>query len=151
MPIPHSLPEFSPIAFGAAEFGTGVRMDQALRLVETYVAAGGNLLDTANVYGAWAADGVGASERVLGSVVRRLGIESQALVATKVGHPAFGDHYLKPAHFLSPEVLRRDLEESMERLGLDRVDLLYLHRDDGTTPVGEILDVIDQPRWGAWE
>jgi aryl-alcohol dehydrogenase-like predicted oxidoreductase len=65
------------------------------------------------------------------------------VIATKGGHPAAGEGYLRPEDFLAPEVLARDVAESLERLGVDTIDLYWLHRDDPRRPLGEILEALN--------
>jgi aryl-alcohol dehydrogenase-like predicted oxidoreductase len=132
-----------PICCGVAELGTRVDRDASFRLLDAYVAAGGNFFDSAHCYGFWAPDGLGASERTLGAFLRERGIRDRAVIATKGGHPDAGPGYCRPERFLAPEVIASDVQESLERLATNHIDLYYLHRDDGTTPVDEVLDALD--------
>lgn len=136
--------QVAPLGLGTGGFGTRLKEPEVDRLVERYAAAGGNLYDTAHVYAAWLPDGVGASERELGRVLRRTGLLREAVIVTKGGHPSFGDHYRRPEAYLSPALLARDLEESLERLDVQHIDLWILHRDDSRVPVDEILDACGQ-------
>lgn len=129
----------SSLCFGVAAFGTGAHGAQADALLSQFIEAGGNFLDTAHCYAFWAPGGLGASERELGASLRRLGVRDRVVIATKGGHSEGGPDYPRPADFLSEAVLSRDLDESLERLGLDSVDLYYLHRDDGRTPVAAVV------------
>jgi 1-deoxyxylulose-5-phosphate synthase len=142
--IPGTDLRVSELAFGTAAFGTSIRGDAADRLLAQYLEAGGTFLDTAHCYAFWLEGGSGASERELGASLRRLGAWDQVVVATKGGHPAQGPAYPRPDDFLSPEVLASDVVESLERLGRDRIDLYYLHRDDGCTAVGEIVEALNE-------
>lgn len=141
--IPRTGLRVSAIAFGTVEFGTRIKGDEADRLVATYLDAGGNFLDTAHCYAFWLEDGMGASERGLGACLARIGAWDQVVVATKGGHPEVAPDYPRPDMFLAPEVLDRDINESLERLGVAHVPLYYLHRDDSRVPVGEIIDALN--------
>ncbi|MFN3683076.1 MAG: aldo/keto reductase [Fimbriimonadaceae bacterium] len=140
--IPGTDLRVSRFAFGTADCGTKIPSDQALRVFEIYRNAGGNFVDTAHCYSAWVPGGLGVSERWVAEAVRRFGRQGLA-IATKGGHCAF-DGYPRPDAFLAPEVVERDLTESLERLGMDRVDLYYLHRDDPRVPVDEIVDACNR-------
>ena len=142
--LPNTDLEVSTLCFGASSFGTGVRNAEADRLTAAFVEAGGNFFDTAHCYAFWEPNGLGASERELGASLRRLGLQDKVIVATKGGHPDWGAQYPRPADFLSEQVILSDIEESLERLGVSRIDLYYLHRDDGRTPVGEIIEMLNR-------
>lgn len=140
----HRIPDtdltVSALCFGAGGFGTAVRGADLDRLVGAFLDAGGRFFDTAHCYAFWMPDGLGASERELGNALRRAGALGRVVVATKGGHPDCGEGYRRPADFLSPAVLLTDIEESRERLGVECIDLYFLHRDDGRTPAGEIIE-----------
>lgn len=134
----------SPLAFGVAAFGTGARGAGADGLLGRFLDAGGTLVDTAHCYAFWLPNGDGASERELGAAIRRLRCRERLILGTKGGHPALAPGYPRPAAFLSPARVRQDLDESLERLGVDHVDLYWLHRDDGVTPAGEIIEMLNE-------
>lgn len=138
-----------PLGYGAGSLGTALTGEAAVRHVAIYLEAGGNVFDTAHVYACWQPGGVGASERELGRVLKALGVLESAVIVTKGGHPAFGTEYPRPAHFLAPEVLEQDITESCERLGVERIPIYLLHRDDGITPVSELLEPLQDARLGA--
>jgi aryl-alcohol dehydrogenase-like predicted oxidoreductase len=137
-----------PLGYGAGPLGTALTGDAALRHVAVYLEAGGNVFDTAHCYACWQAGGVGASERELGRVLRELGVLETAIVMTKGGHPAFEPEYPRPAHFLAPEVIQQDIADSCERLGAGSLSVYFLHRDDGVTPVTEIMEPLQDSRLG---
>jgi aryl-alcohol dehydrogenase-like predicted oxidoreductase len=134
----------SALCFGTADWGTTTPEAKAERLLMAYVEAGGNFLDTAHVYAFWQPNGLGQSERTVGNLVRRLKLQNQVVVATKGGHHDISPDYPRPAHFLAPEVLASDIHESLQRLQMDTTALYYLHRDDGKTPVSEIIDCLNE-------
>jgi len=143
--IPNTDLRISPMSLGTAELGTKIGQDDTDALLDAYVAAGGNVLDTAHCYACWTPGGIGASERAIGSWMRRRGAREQIVISTKGGHPPMEifPEYAHPADFLSAAALAQDAAESMERLGTDVIDLYYLHRDDGVTPVSEVIDSLN--------
>ncbi|HEX6869328.1 MAG TPA: aldo/keto reductase, partial [Candidatus Limnocylindrales bacterium] len=92
--------------------------------------AGGRLIDTAAVYGH------GGSESAIGAWLRSRGSRGDVVLLTKGAHPDERDWSSR----MTPETIAADLGESLERLGVDSVDIYLVHRDDASVPVGEILD-----------
>ncbi len=135
--------EVSRLCFGAGDLGTRAKEAAAEEVVAAYIEGGGTFFDTAHCYGFWAAEGVGASEVELGRCLRALGFIDRALIATKGAHPDGGPGYPRPDRYLSPETIASDLDESLQRLGVDHVALLYLHRDDPRVPVGEVIEALN--------
>ncbi|GAA5171302.1 MULTISPECIES: aldo/keto reductase [Amycolatopsis] len=109
---------------------TGV--DDARRQVDRYLDAGGNLVDTANVYSG------GLSEEIVGQVLR--GRWDRTLIATKA-RMAMGDGPNDAG--LSRHHLVRECEASLRRLGTDHIDLYQVHEWDGLTPLEETLAALD--------
>lgn len=135
--------EVSCICRSAAPFGTGVRGADMFRLYDAYRAAGGNFFDTAHCYCFWLENGMGASEKALGECLRRSGDRREVVIGTKGGHPAVLPKYPRPDAYLAPEVIASDIRDSLERLGVDQIDLYFLHRDDQRVPVAEIMDAVN--------
>ena len=100
-------------------------------MIERYLERGGNMIDTANIYGA------GKSERSIGEWVRRSGRRDDILLLTK------GAHHDKLGKRVSPDEISFDLGQSLERLGVRSVDLYVLHRDDPDVPVGPIVKTLN--------
>lgn len=134
--------QFTPsvLCLGVADFGSTISTDESFAMLDSFVEAGGNCADTAHIYAAWLAHGVGQSERTLGQWLRDRK-PRDFYIATKGGHPHLATMNISR---LTPECIAQDLQESLERLQTDAVDLYYLHRDDPTIPVGEILDALNQ-------
>ena len=123
------------IGLGTGSYGTAIPADRAMAMMDLYAECGGNFIDTAHVYAAWVPGGEGASERTIGRWLASRGARANVLIATKGAH-----HDLKTyAKRMTAAAIRSDLHESLDRLGTDRVDLYWLHRDDPAVPVGEIL------------
>lgn len=126
----------SVIVLGGVPFGGDTSEDDSFRLLDTYVARGGNFVDTAEVYSNWLPGPRSVSESRIGKWLRARGLADQITVATKGGHQRLETMDI---FRLKPEDLRFDIDGSLERLGLDTIPLYYLHRDDPSIPVGEIM------------
>lgn len=142
--IPGTSLDVSRLCLGTAPFGVQAKDGAVDRLVDRYFQAGGNFVDTAHCYCFWEEEGAGASERALGESLRRLGLLSEAVIATKGCHPDAGEAYSRPERYLSPEVIASDVADSLDRLAVDRVDLYYVHRDDSRVPVSEVIDALNE-------
>ncbi|MCW3097774.1 MAG: hypothetical protein JWL77_3392 [Chthonomonadaceae bacterium] len=142
--LPGTERDVSELCFGMGGFGTTVRGDATDRMVAAYLEAEGDFFDTAHCYLFWEENGDGASERELGACLRRLGVRDRVTVATKGGHPDGGPAYRRPDDYLSEKTLTSDIDESLERLGDERIDLYYLHRDDPRMTVEEIVDILNR-------
>ena len=139
--------EVSQIGLGTSHFGTHTDKETSLAILDKWYAVGGNLIDTAHIYGAshWSEDS--PSEEVIGEWLEMRGIRSEVVLCTKGGHPdtdpqnkTFG-----PAR-LSPEELESDLTHSLNSLRTSHIDIYFLHRDDPDIPVSDILDWLEDKR-----
>ena len=106
--------------------------DEAFALFDAVFAQGCNTFDTAHVYGN------GACERVLGRWIASRGIRDQVVILDKGAHPYNGRQRV------TPEAITADIADSLERLGVDFIDLYVLHRDDESQPVEPIVDILNQ-------
>ena len=151
MPFLNTEVEPSRICLGTAVYGSGVSREQSFALLDAFAECGGTFVDTAHVYADWLPHGRGASERTVGEWIRANGMRDRVVLATKGGHPPLNNMELGAC---SREGLVSNLDESLERLGLDSVDLYWLHRDDPARGVGEIVDTladfVQQGRIGAF-
>ena len=122
-----------PLCLGGNVFGWGADEAESFAVLDAYAAAGGNFLDTADVYSAWV-DGNegGESEAIIGRWMAARGNRDDVVVATKVGMKAGLDN-------LRPSTIHRAADASLARLGTDHIDLYYAHQDDPDTPVAETL------------
>ena len=124
----------SPLALGTMTFGAGrwgSDEREACAIFDTYVEAGGNLLDTADVYSG------GESEAMLGRFLKDSGIRDRLVVSTKSGFSRSQGH---PMHGGNGAFnIRQGIEGSLRRLGTDRIDLYWMHVWDRTTPAEEVL------------
>ncbi|MEV6667899.1 aldo/keto reductase [Streptomyces nigra] len=135
--------ENSQIVLGTMDFGTRVDPDRAFAILDSFVAGGGVWLDTANCYSFWNdPSGVGgASERVIGAWLRaRPGARDAVRIATKVRqNPLVPHSWPQSAEGLSARAVHSGVEESLGRLGVDHVDLLWAHAEDRTVPLEETV------------
>ncbi|GAA2487052.1 aldo/keto reductase [Streptomyces longisporus] len=140
---PHTSREVSVLALGAMLFGSRTDEETSFALLDRYVEAGGNFIDTSDNYAFWVDGGQGGqSEELLGRWRRSRGIGDEIFIATKLGaRPlAPGTSYIDNPEGLSAKVIRESAERSRERLGVDRLDLLYAHIDDPTVPQRETVE-----------
>jgi aryl-alcohol dehydrogenase-like predicted oxidoreductase len=126
----------APLAFGGNVFGWTVDEATAFRLLDAFVGAGFNLIDTADSYSRWVPGHVGGeSETIIGRWIAQRGRHDDVVIATKVGSDMG----------LGYKCLRRDcimqaVEQSLGRLQVDAIDLYQSHWDDDKTPQDETLE-----------
>jgi len=133
--------QVSALCLGAMYFGT--RNDEAtsFRLLDQYVEAGGTFIDTANIYAHWVGGYQGGeSEALLGRWMISRRNRSNLFIATKVG---FEIQARCVPRSLRAKWIETECEKSLERLGIDSIDLYYAHKDDYDTPVAETLEAFD--------
>lgn len=124
----------SRLALGTILFGS-VSEEQAFDVLDEFVARGGTTFDTAHVYGQ------GSIERAFGRWVAARGNRDQIVIIGKGAHPVG-----KSGPRVNPTAIRSDLDESLERMGIDHVDVYLLHRDDEQVPVGPIVEVLNEQK-----
>src|SRR3954453_14920211 len=140
---PATRREVSVLALGAMLFGSRTDEETSFAVLDRYVEAGGNFIDTADNYAFWQNGGQGGeSEELLGRWRRSRGVGGEVAIATKLGaRPlAPGTSYLDNAEGLSAKVIRESAERSRERLGVEKLDLLYAHIEDRTVPLRETVE-----------
>ena len=108
-------------------------------MLDAYLAAGGNFIDTAKVYADWLPIERSMSEKTIGAWLRQRRNRSRVVLSTKGAHP---DLHTMHIQRLSPAEITGDLHASLEHLGVETIDLYWLHRDDPTRPVSEILGTL---------
>ncbi|MFG2007074.1 aldo/keto reductase [Spirillospora sp. NPDC048911] len=130
--------EVHPFALGGNVFGWTADRDGSFAVLDAYTEGGGNFVDTADVYSAWVeGNSGGESETVIGEWLASRRNRDDVVITTKAGgHPRFRG--------LRADTIKRAAEESLRRLGTDRIDLYYAHFDDPETPVAETLGALDQ-------
>jgi aryl-alcohol dehydrogenase-like predicted oxidoreductase len=118
---------------GGNVFGWSIDEERSYEVLDAYVGAGGNFIDTADSYGRRGPGGEGESERIIGRWMQARGNREQLVIATKVGSsPALPG--------LSAETISRGIERSLGNLRIDTVDLYYAHQDDPETALDETLE-----------
>ncbi|MBK0865752.1 aldo/keto reductase [Saccharopolyspora sp. HNM0986] len=127
-----------PICLGTNVFGWTADRDDTFAVLDAYLAAGGNFLDTADLYMANApGNSGGESEALIGEWLRSRGTRDQVVIATKVG-------MLPDRPGLSAQNIRAAAEDSLRRLGVEHIDLYYAHRDDESVPQEETMAAFDE-------
>src|SRR5690554_3282328 len=121
----------SPIALGGNVFGWTVGDDAAWPILDRFVELGGNFIDTADAYAG------GRSEILIGNWLRSRGRRSDLVIGTKIGKSADNPG-------LSSHAIREAVNASLTRLGVDELDVLYLHVDDSDVPFEETLVAADE-------
>jgi aryl-alcohol dehydrogenase-like predicted oxidoreductase len=132
--------EVAPLSFGANVFGWTVDEPTGFKLLDAFVDAGLNLIDTADVYPKWAPGCQGGeSESLIGKWLERSGRRDDVVIATKVGMQMAPDR-----KGLAKSYILRSAEESLRRLRTDYIDLYQSHKDDAGTPLEETLEAYQQ-------
>ena len=132
--------EVAPLAFGGNVFGWTVDERTSFSLLDAFIAAGFNLIDTADVYSRFAPGNRGGeSETIIGKWLRQGGRRDKVIIATKVGLE------MDPrSKGLSSAYIVRAAEDSLKRLQTTYIDLYQSHRDDPDTPLDETLQAYAQ-------
>ncbi|MEZ4385124.1 MAG: aldo/keto reductase [Nannocystaceae bacterium] len=122
-----------PLCLGGNVFGWTAAGEEGAAVLDRYAAAGGNFIDTADVYSAWVPGNAGGeSEAFIGRWLAQRGRRDDLIIATKVG-------LLESRPGLSRANIIAACDDSLRRLGVDTIDLYYAHRDDEATPIEETL------------
>jgi aryl-alcohol dehydrogenase-like predicted oxidoreductase len=144
-PVPRTV-RTTPLVLGAMFLGVTIDEDTSFALLDRFVERGGSWIDTADCYSFWAsASGQGGdSERLLGRwLAARPGIREQVRISTKLGaEPLWAGSPKQQRTGLSRRAVQDAFAGSLERLGIDHVDMLWLHMEDRTVPIEETVDAI---------
>src|SRR5438067_5377211 len=135
-PLGDSGITIAPLALGGNVFGWTADEKTSFDLLDAFVDAGGNMIDTADVYSAWVPGHQGGeSETVIGRWLKRdASKRDKVVIATKVGFMAG----------LKPETIAPSCDASLQRLGIETIDLYYQHKDDESVPLADSLGVFDE-------
>ncbi len=132
-----SLSELFPLCLGGNVFGWTADEEASFKILDRYVEAGGNVIDTADMYSSWVPGHVGGeSETILGRWMTSRGCRDRVFLATKVAK-------LPGRRGLSPANLERACDESLARLQTGAVDLYYAHEEDPETPLAESMAALN--------
>ncbi|RUY98570.1 MULTISPECIES: aldo/keto reductase [unclassified Mesorhizobium] len=123
--IPGLSKPASVVALGFEDFRT---FSSGSILLDAFFEAGGNLFDTGYVYGG------GYTEKLLGEWLKNRGVRAQSVVIAKGAH----------SPLCYPDVIGKQLDQTLERLQTDHVDVYFMHRDNPDVPVGEFVDAMDR-------
>lgn len=127
--------EVSPLCFGGNVLGWTIDQAQSFQILDAFVAAGGNFIDTADVYSIWVPGHQGGeSETILGNWLKQRHNRDQVIVATKVGMDM-----REKGKGLSRQHIQQSVEDSLKRLQTDYIDLYQSHQDDENTSLEETL------------
>jgi len=148
-PLGRSGLSAAPLALGGNVFGWTANKDESFQVLEAFVSAGYNLIDTADNYSIWKTGHRGGeSEEIIGEWLLESGRRKDVLLATKVGMDmGLGGKGLSASH------IARSAEASLRRLRTGRIDLYQAHVDDPTVPIEETLEafstLVDRGQVGA--
>jgi aryl-alcohol dehydrogenase-like predicted oxidoreductase len=132
--------EVAPLTFGGNVFGWTVDEENSFKLLDAFIAAGFNLIDTADVYSRWLPGNKGGeSETIIGNWVKLRGNRDKVIICTKVGNDMG-----QGKKDLSKKYILKAVENSLRRLQTDYIDLYQSHYDDLATPVEETLEAYAQ-------
>ena len=128
--------EVAPLALGGNVFGWTADETASFAILDAFVDAGGNMIDTADVYSAWVPGHRGGeSETVIGRWLKRDPAKrDKVVIATKVGFMSG----------LAPDVIASACDASLQRLGIETIDLYYHHKDDPAVSLAESLGAMDE-------
>ena len=147
-PIGDSGIEVAPLALGGNVFGWTADEPTSFAILDAFVDAGGTMIDTADVYSAWVPGHKGGeSETLIGRWLRRdPSKREKVVIATKVGFLAgeIVDGEYVPA--LDPAVIARACDASLERLGIETIDVYYQHKDSDTVTLADSLRAFERLR-----
>ena len=132
--------EIYPIVFGGNVFGWTINEKQSYEILDGFIGAGFNCIDTADVYSRWATENSGGeSETIIGKWMKGKKNRQEIIIATKVGSDmGNGRKGLSKKHILEA------VDDSMKRLQTDYIDLYQTHFDDESTPIAETLETYQE-------
>ncbi len=132
--------EVAPLTLGGNVFGWTIDEKKSFEILDAFIAAGFNLVDTADVYSSWVPGHKGGeSETIIGNWMKQRGNRNQVIVATKAGSDMG-----QGKKDLSKKYILEAAENSLRRLQVDHIDLYQTHFDDDVTPVEETLSAYEQ-------
>jgi len=135
--LPKTELSVHPLCLGGNVFGWSADESESFAVLDAYVEAGGNFIDTADVYSEWKPGNTGGeSERIIGKWMKARGNRFQMVIATKVAK-------LSTRPGLSAANIRAAAEDSLSRLQTDYIDLYYAHEDDTKIPLTQTLEAFN--------
>lgn len=132
--------DVSVLCYGTNMLGTAIDQGHADAILDRFLSLGGNFIDTARSYGDWVRDApAGASERAIGAWLRGKP-RADIVIATKGAQ--FDIRAGDGRNRVTPQDISRDMHESLDHLGIDMIDLYWLHADNPGAPVQPIIDTL---------
>ena len=142
--IPNTDLTLSAIGLGTVNAGIAWDHADAYRIFDSFLGAGGSLIDTAHVYSDWIPGETARAERVVGEWIKsRGGKHDDFVLMTKGGHPR---NDTMDVSRMSRDDMEGDLDGSLKQLGVDCVDIYFYHRDDQNQTVDELIEVMESFR-----
>jgi aryl-alcohol dehydrogenase-like predicted oxidoreductase len=138
--LPRTNLHVSLIGLGTDYLGSQVDRKLSMQILDRYVESGGNFIDTAELYARWIPAGEHQSEKLIGDWLRQRGLRDELVISTKGAHPRLESMDVPR---LSKREIESDLDSSLQRLGVDSIDIYWAHRDAPSIPVEEILLALD--------
>ena len=131
----------SQMCYGTNMLGWLHNQEKSDAILDAFVELGGNFIDSARMYGDWAPDApAGASERAIGAWMKARGNRKNLIVSTK--GCAADVRAAEQRMRVTPADLAKDLGESLDHLQVDTIDLYFVHFDDPSVPVAEMIDAL---------
>lgn len=137
--IPNTDLTPSVLSLGTGDMGGSMDPTTSFQILDRYLASGGTLVDTAKIYNDWIPGETSRSEKLIGNWMKQRKNRGQVILATKGAHPRFETMNIPR---LSAQEITADLEASLCNLQVEEIDLYWLHRDDPSRPVQDILDTL---------
>jgi len=132
--------EVSPLCIGSDVLGSKHDRTMSFSVLDAFRERGGNFIDTGNFYAAWLPGRVGGeSETVIGEWLKARGCRDEMVIGTKVGF----DYPGSPGGLTATEIVR-ECDMSLKRLGTDRIDMYWAHRDERDTPQAQTMQAFDK-------
>lgn len=128
-------------ALGTATFGKDADEKTSFMLMDRFVQNGGNLIDTAVMYADWLPGEKSASEKTIGKWMAERNKRHDIIISTKGGHPKWDKMEISR---LSETDIMSDINKSLTNLNTDYIDVYFLHRDDKSMHVGEIMETLNK-------
>lgn len=127
--------KMTDIVLGTDGYSERINKETAYELLDLYISQGGNVIDTARLYCN------GKSEELIGDYLKEHDCRDKVYISTKCSHPPLNDM----SHSrLGREDIESDTDKSLAALGIDCIDILWLHRDDETKDVGPIIEALNE-------
>ena len=138
--IPNTTLHPSVLCLGTADMGAKISRDDSFALLDAFVEAGGTFIDTAEIYSDWVPGEKSRSEKLIGQWLIARRNRDALVLATKGAHPRLES--MRVGRMTRADI-EHDLNESLKNLRADVIDLYWLHRDDPSRPVEEIIETMN--------